>query len=64
MKELEYAPNYFCIPNPGPGAAGRLRQTVGLSIIFCIWDSEPNVSILQNVPANPLYMVRSTTYCP
>jgi hypothetical protein len=25
---------FLCIPNPVPGAAGRLRQTMGLSVIF------------------------------
>jgi hypothetical protein len=25
---------FYASPNPVPGAAGRLRQTVGLSIIF------------------------------
>lgn len=53
----------LCIPNPVPGAAGRLRQTVGITVIFCIWAKEPNVLILHNVPVNALYMVRSMANC-
>lgn len=63
MKPEHVLISFYASPNPVPGAAGRLRQTVGLSIISCIWDQWPNVLILQNAPVNTLYMVRSMTYC-